>query len=61
MLGARGCITVVSAGIYQVSVVWQGGGATIAPPAAVTCSAGLYGDEALRRAVSVPLQIANLS
>ncbi|MDP1528872.1 MAG: type IV pilus modification protein PilV [Rhodoferax sp.] len=61
MLGARGCITVESAGIYQVSVVWQGGGATVAPPAAVTCGAGLYGDEALRRAVSVPLQIANLS
>lgn len=61
MLGARGCITVDSAGVYQVSVVWQGGGATIAPPAAVTCGAGLYGDEALRRAVSVPLQIANLS
>lgn len=61
MLGARGCITVVSAGVYQVSVVWQGGGATIAPPAAVTCGTGLYGDEALRRAVSVPVQIANLS
>jgi type IV pilus assembly protein PilV len=61
MLGARGCVTAVSAGVYEVSVVWQGGGATIAPPAAVTCGAGLYGDEALRRAVSVPLQIANLS
>jgi type IV pilus assembly protein PilV len=61
MLGARGCITLVSAGVYQVSVVWQGSGATIAPPAAVTCGAGLYGTETLRRAVSVPLQIANLS
>ncbi|MDI1245750.1 MAG: type IV pilus modification protein PilV [Rhodoferax sp.] len=61
MLGARGCITAVSAGVYQVSVVWQGGGATIAPPVAVTCGFELYGDEALRRAVSVPLEIANLS
>lgn len=61
MIGARGCITLVSAGVYQVSVVWQGGGVTIAPPAAVTCGTGLYGNEALRRAVSVPLQIANLS
>lgn len=61
MLGARGCITLVSAGVYQVSVVWQGSGATIAPPLAVTCGATLYGDEALRRAVTVPLQIANLS
>lgn len=61
MLGARGCITLVSSGVYQVSVVWQGGGRTVAPPTDVTCGAGLYGDEALRRAVSVPLQIANLS
>lgn len=61
MLGARGCITEVTAGVYQVSVVWQGGGATVAPPVAVTCGSGLYGNEALRRAVSVPLQIANLS
>lgn len=61
MLGARGCVTVVSAGVYQVSVVWQGGGATVAPPVSVTCGSGLYGDEALRRAVSVPLQIADLS
>lgn len=61
MLGARGCITVVSAGVYRVDVVWQGGGATVAPPAAVACGVGLYGDETLRRAVSVPLQIANLS
>lgn len=61
MLGARGCVTAVSAGVYQVSVVWQGGGPTVAPPSAVTCGTGLYGDEALRRAVSVPLQIADLS
>ena len=61
MLGARGCITAVSAGVYRVSVVWQGSGATVAPPSAVTCGTGLYGDEALRRAVSVPLQIANMS
>lgn len=60
ILGARGCITQV-AGVYQVTVVWQGGGATVAPPTSATCGSGLYGDEALRRAVSVPLQIANLS
>jgi type IV pilus assembly protein PilV len=61
MLGARGCITAVSAGVYQISVVWQGGGKTVAPPTGVACGADLYGDEALRRSVSVPLQIANLS
>ena len=61
MLGARGCITAISADVYQISIVWQGGGVTVAPPVAVTCGAGLYGDEALRRALSVPVQIANLS
>lgn len=61
MLGARGCVTLVSAGVYQVSVVWQGSGRTFAPPSGVTCATGLYGDETQRRAVSVPLQIASLS
>jgi type IV pilus assembly protein PilV len=61
MLGARGCVTFISTGVYQVSVVWQGSGKTIAPPTGVSCASGLYGDESLRRAVSVPLQIASLS
>lgn len=60
MLGARGCVELVSAGVYQVSVVWQGNGKTAAP-VNVTCGTGLYGDETQRRAVSVNLQIANLS
>lgn len=60
MLGARGCVQLVSAGIYQVSVVWQGNGKTAAP-AGLSCATGLYGDDAQRRAVTVPLQIANLS
>lgn len=60
MLGARGCVQLVSAGIYQVSVVWQGNGKTAAP-AGLSCATGLYGDETQRRAVTVPLQIANLS
>lgn len=61
MLGARGCVNLVSAGVYQVSVVWQGNGKTLAPPSTVPCGKDLYGDEAQRRAVTVPLQIANLS
>lgn len=61
MLGARGCVQLVSAGLYRVSVTWQGNGKTAAPVASVTCATGTYGDEALRRAVSVNLQIANLS
>lgn len=63
MLGARGCVTVATEGIYQVyrvSVVWQGNGKTVTP-AGVSCGTNLYGDEAQRRAVTVPLQIANLS
>ena len=60
ILGARGCVSVVTPGVYQVSVVWQGSGKTAAP-AGVSCATGLYGDETQRRAVTVPLQIANLS
>ena len=61
MLGARGCVRLVSAGVYQVSVVWQGNGKTVAPNANAACAKDLYGDETQRRAVTVPLQIANLS
>ena len=61
MLGARGCVNLVSAGIYQVSVVWQGNGKTLAPNASVTCGKDLFGDEAQRRSVTVPIQIVNLS
>lgn len=61
MLGARGCVSLVSAGIYQVSVVWQGNGKTLAPNASVACGKDLFGDEALRRSVTVPIQIVNLS
>lgn len=59
MLGARGCVSLV-AGVYQVSVAWQGNGKTAAP-AGVNCATDLYGDEAQRRAISAPVQIANLS
>ena len=59
MLGARGCVSLV-AGVYQVSVAWQGNGKTAAPPG-VSCATDLYGDDAQRRAVTAPLQIANLS
>ncbi|HUR90360.1 MAG TPA: type IV pilus modification protein PilV [Ramlibacter sp.] len=62
VLGARGCITSPSANVYQVSVAWQGSAATTAPPAGITCGTGQYGaDDALRRAVSVQIQIESLS
>lgn len=68
MLGARGCVTVVDAvplaplvapnKLYDVvvSVVWQGNGKTVAPTA-VGCGVGLYGDDAQRRAVTIPIRI----
>lgn len=59
MLGARGCVSLV-AGVYQVSVAWQGNGKTAAPTG-VNCATDLYGDETQRRAISAPVQIADLS
>lgn len=62
MIGARGCVEQVSAGVYRVSVAWQGNSETFPPPADVACAIGRYGaSEALRRAVSVNVQIANLT
>lgn len=62
MTGARGCVSLSSAtGIYLVSVAWQGNGGTVAPGAGLACGKGLYGDETLRRVVSLPLEIANLN
>lgn len=62
VLGARGCVAKDPASdLYQVSIAWQGGGATAAPPAGITCGQGLYGDDAARRAVSVTVQISKFS
>ena len=60
VLGARGCITKDAASnLYQVSVAWQGGGATVAPPAGISCAQGEYGgNDAVRRAVSVTVQLS---
>lgn len=63
MVGARGCVTAPNPNpdnIYTVSVAWQGLTATKAPDATLTCATGLYGDEKLRRVVSIPLRIADL-
>lgn len=60
MIGARGCVSVLAAGVYQVSVVWQGSSRTAVPPG-VNCATGQYGDDDQRRAVTVPVQIADLS
>ena len=62
MVGARGCVSFdIATGIYLVSVAWQGIATTAAPGTSLTCGKGLYGDEALRRVVSMNVQIANLN
>lgn len=62
MIGARGCITQLSAAnkTYLVSVAWQGLGKTSAPPASLTCGKDQYGDDAQRRATGLTLQIGTL-
>lgn len=62
VLGARGCVTKDAADLYQVSISWQGTIATSAPPAGIPCAQGQFGaDDALRRAVSVTVQLGDLS
>ncbi len=65
MIGARGCIlqiTPAASGVpgqYLVAVAWQGLNPTTSP--AVNCGNGSYGsNDALRRAVTLPLTIAIL-
>jgi type IV pilus assembly protein PilV len=59
LLGGRGCITAGAANEYIVTVVWQGLTQTVAPQS--TCGQNGYGNEKLRRAVSMRVQIATLS
>ena len=65
MIGARGCITQTIApatGVpsqYLVAVAWQGLNNTAAPT--ITCGAGQYGNETLRRVVALPVNIADLN
>ena len=56
--GGRGCIAAKAAGRYQVIVAWQGRVPTVAP--AVRCGADDPGAEPYRRAVVVPVHLANL-
>jgi len=62
MIGARGCITNVSATMpreFTVAVVWQGVSPTVAPTA-TTCGQGLYGNEQTRRALMARIKIGCL-
>ena len=65
MIGARGCIYVITApsagviGEFRVEVAWQGFNSTAVP--ALNCGANQYGsNDALRRVVSLPVNIASL-
>lgn len=66
MVAARGCITqrrapnpalgACTAGVYQVSVVWQGISHTQTP--ALACGQGLYSSEDTRRVITTKVVIA---
>lgn len=61
MIGARGCVentVAVMPRQFVISVVWQGTTPTRAP--ATACGAGLYGNEATRRAISTTVTIGCL-
>jgi type IV pilus assembly protein PilV len=70
--GAVGCITqvqainpalgVCNAGIYQVSVAWQGMNPTQAPAAGLACGLGSYGaKEAYRRVIAATVTVGTTS
>ena len=59
LLGGRACITNPSANFYLVTVVWQGLVPTVAP--SVTCGQDSYGTDTFRRAVVVPVRLADLT
>lgn len=63
VLGARGCVTLAAGQTteYQISVAWQGGSETYAPPATLACGTGRYGADTQRRAVGLTLHATNLS
>jgi type IV pilus assembly protein PilV len=72
MVGAVGCITqltasdptlgVCTAGIYRVSVAWQGMSKTQAPAGALSCGLGSYGtDEAYRRVIAATVTVGTKS
>lgn len=60
IIGGRGCITAGAANEYIVTVVWQGRVQTVAP-LGTDCGLNLYGNEALRRAVSMRVVIPTLN
>jgi len=63
MLNAKGCIETLSSGAealmrIRVTVAWQGMSASVAP--SVACGTGDYGDDRLRRAMSLVVSVPDL-
>ncbi|MFZ3155337.1 type IV pilus modification protein PilV [Pseudomonas sp.] len=63
MIGARGCIENISGGgtaprVIRITVAWQGMTPTAAP--AQTCGQNQFGDDSLRRAISLDVTLAYL-
>ena len=61
IIDARGCVSTTVSEVYTISVAWKGLQPTVAPPAAYSCGKDQYGDERLRRVMSVTIRIANLT
>jgi type IV pilus assembly protein PilV len=61
IIDARGCVTTTVSEFYTISVAWKGLQPTVAPPAAYSCGKDQYGDERLRRVISVTIRIATLT
>jgi len=59
MIGGRACITSPEPFVYNITIAWQGLGATIEP--ADPCGKGEYGDDKQRRTVSLQVRVAQLS
>lgn len=61
MVGARGCIDLISSNpaVYRISVAWQG--VAIANPPALTCAQNLYGNDSYRRTIDGLVTVANLT
>lgn len=68
MIGARGCVQALPNNEYMVTIAWQGLTPVSAPPASVTCGAGLYdgaGEDACtndrcRRVVTTVVRVGTL-
>ena len=63
MIDARGCIRRIDAtnNVYRISVAWQGLARTSAPASALICGKDLYGDEGLRRLITMTVRIGTLT